>query len=256
MSAAWSAVVGRGLARLACAPGGGKAAPNAVYAGQSTGFVLDGLQISDCGSVHLEGTPMVTGGEVANCNIANSRGQAVWLEKIVRAVVHGNTITNASYHTIDADAFTSGALIMNNTVTYSREEAVCLEQGSSNVVVVDNDLGPGNARGVAVYNNAINSVTSGHVIARNRIFGSTSSGVAVGSTAPKSGAPDEGVLVAGNRMWDNAGQGIHSNGGQLGTVYAANDDADGASIYTLTGAGTAANLSFADPYDRVKAASV
>ena len=256
VSAPWSAVVGRGVARLVCAPGGGSSAPDPIYAGQSTGFVLDGLQISDCGRVHFEGTPFVNGGEVANCVISNSRGQAVWLEKISRAVVHGNTIFNASYHTIDADAFTSGALIMNNTVSYSREEAVFLEQGSSNVVVVDNDLGPGNSRGVGVFNNAIGALTSGHVIARNRIFGSLTSGVSVGSTAPRSGAPDSNVLVAGNKMWGNAGQGVHSNGGQLGTLYVANDDADGASIYTLTGAGTAANISFADPFDRVLAAKV
>ena len=256
VSAAWSAVIGRGVARLVCAPGGSATAPNPVYAGQSAGFILDGVEISDCGSVHLEGTPFVTGGEVANCRITNSRGQAVWLEKIARAVIHGNIISNASYHTIDADAFTSGALIMNNTVSYSREEAVFLEQASSGVVVVDNDLGPGNSRGIGVYNNAIGSSTSGHVIARNRIFGCTNSGVSVGSTAPRSGAPDENVLVAGNVMWDNAGQGIHSNGGQLGTIYVANDDADGASIYSLSGAGTAANLSFADPWDRVRAGSV
>ena len=256
VSAAWSAVVGRGVARLICSPGGGEVAPKSVYASQSAGFVLDGLQISDCGSVHLNGSPFVTGGEVANCNMSNSRGQSVWLEKIARAVIHGNTITNASYHTIDADAFTSGALIMNNTVSFSREEAVFLEQGSSNVVVVDNDIGPGNARGIGVYNNAIGAPTSGHVIARNRIFGCTNAGVSVGSTAPKSGAPDENVLVAGNSLWSNAGQGIHSNGGQLGTVYVANADADGVSLYSLNGAGTAANLSFADPFDRVKAAAI
>jgi hypothetical protein len=38
-------------------------------------------------------------------------------------------------------------------------------------------------------NNAIGSQTHGHVIARNRIFGNAR-GISVGSTAPKSGAPD------------------------------------------------------------------
>ena len=258
VSAAWAAVVGRGRALLACSASGGKAAPAAVYAGQSAGFVLDGVQVTDCSGVHMEGLPLVTGGEVANCLMRNTRQQAVWLEKISRAVVHGNTITNASYHTIDFDAFSSNGLAMNNTVSFSREEAVFIEQGATYITVVDNDLGPGNARGVAVYNNAIGSSTAGHVIARNRIWGSTSSGIAVGSTAPRSGAPDVNVLIAGNRMWGNGqpGQGIHSNGGQIGTLYVANDDADGASIYTLTGAGTAVNLSFADPSDRVAAASV
>ena len=62
------------------------------------------------------------------------------------------------------------------------------------------------------------------------------------------------VLVAGNALWDNGGQGLHTNGGQVGTLYVANEDADGASLYTLA-AGSAANISFADPQDRVKVAS-
>ncbi len=254
VGAPWSAVLGRGAARLACSPSGGAQAPYAIYAGQSPAFVADGLQISDCDSVHLEGTPFVTGGEVANCLITHSRGRAIWTEKIIRAVIHGNVVVNASSHTIDADAFTSNALIMNNTVSFSRQEAVFIEQGATSVTVVDNTLGPGNYVGVAVFNNAIGQTTTGHVIARNRIFGCTHAGVSVGSTAPKQGAPDMSVLVAGNELWDNSGQGIHTNGGQLGTIYAANVDSDGASLYTLQ-AGTAQNISFADPYDRVTVAS-
>lgn len=251
LSAPWSAVVGRGVAKLVCPPKGGSQAPDGVYAAQSPGFVLDGLSISDCNTgVHLEGKPYVTGGEVANCIMTNTRGRAIWTEKISRAVIHGNWI-NASYaHTIDFDAFSSNGIAYNNTVSYSRQEAVFIEQGATYITVVDNDLGPGNGNGVGVYNNAIGSVTSGHVIARNRIFGNTR-GVSVGSTAPRSGADDASVLVAGNTLWDNGGQGIHTNGGQTGTMYAGNSDGDGASLYTLA-AGTSSNISFADPSDRVK----
>ena len=254
VGAPWSAVLGRGTARLACSPTGGALAPYAIYAGQSPAFVVDGLQISDCDCVHLEGTPYVTGGEVANCLITHSRGRAIWTEKIMRAVIHGNVVVNASAHTIDADAFTSNALIMNNTVSLSRQEAVFIEQGATSITVVDNTLGPGNFVGVAVYNNAIGQTTTGHVIARNRIFGCTHAGVSVGSTAPREGAPDMSVLVAGNELWDNSGQGIHTNGGQLGTIYVSNADSDGVSLNTLK-AGTAQNISFADPCDRVTVAS-
>jgi len=251
--APWSAVLGRGGARLACAPSGGASAPYALHAAQSPGFVLDGVAISDCDSVHLEGVPFVTGGEVANCVITNSRGRAIWTEKISRAVIHGNTVTNASAHTIDFDAFSSNSVAYNNTVSQSRQEAVFIEQGATYITVVDNDLGPGNANGVGVYNNAIGAETAGHVIVRNRVFGN-SRGVSVGSTAPHAGALAASVLVAGNALWDNGGQGLHTNGGQVGTMYVANDDADGASLYTLA-AGSAANISFADPQDRVKVAN-
>ncbi len=251
--APWSAVLGRGVARLACMPSGGASAPYALHAAQSPGFVLDGLAISDCDAVHLEGVPYVTGGEVANCAITNARGRAIWTEKISRAVIHGNTVVNASAHTIDFDAFSSNSVAYNNTVSLSRQEAVFIEQGATNIIVVDNDLGPGNGNGVGVYNNAIGAETAGHVIVRNRVFGN-SRGVSVGSTAPHAGAVAASVLVAGNALWDNGGQGLHTNGGQVGTLYVANEDADGASLYTLA-AGSAANISFADPQDRVKVAS-
>jgi len=135
-------------------------------------------------------------------------------------------------------------------VSGSRQEAVFIEQGASYITVIDNDLGPNNGCGVAVYNNAIKAPTHGHVIARNRIFGNTR-GISVGSTAPRSGAPDADVLVAGNALWGNGGQGIHTNGGQVATVYAANADADGVSLFTLA-LGSARNVSFSDPLDRVR----
>ena len=244
---------GPARASVSCAAGGPM--PAAVYAGQSANFVLDGLAITNCGldgggAVHIEGLPVVLGGEVANCEIKNASTRAIWTEKVNRVAIHGNVITDAYAHTIDFDAFSASSIAYNNTVSGSRQEAVFIEQGASYITVGDNDLGPGNGCGVAVYNNAINSPTHGHVIARNRVFGNAR-GISVGSTATRSGAPDEDVLVAGNILWDNGGQGIHTNGAQVDTIYAANADADGMSAFTTTMA-TGRNISFSDPLDRAR----
>jgi hypothetical protein len=243
-------------ASIVCPYGGPM--PAAVYAGQSASFVLDGISILNCGidgggSVHIEGLPMVSGGEIANCNITNSSSRAVWTEKCSRVVIHGNIVSNANTHTLDFDAFSSNSIAYNNTVSGSRQEAVFIEQGASYITVVDNDLGPSNGCGVAVYNNAINALTTGHVIARNRIFGNTR-GVSVGSTAPRTGALSANVLVAGNSLWNNDGQGIHTNGGQMDSIYVGNDDSDGMSAFTTT-MGSAKNISFSDPIDRAKVGS-
>jgi len=119
-------------ASVACPAGGPM--PAAVYAGQSANFVLDGLSISNCGlagggAVHIEGLPMVAGGEVANCNIVNASARAVWTEKCSRVTVHGNVVAGAHSHTIDFDAFSSNSCAFNNTVSGSRQEAVFIEQG-------------------------------------------------------------------------------------------------------------------------------
>ncbi len=159
-------------------------------------------------------------------------------------------MTGAYTHTIDFDAFSSNSIAYNNTVSGSRQEAVFIEQAASYITVVDNDLGPGNACGVAVYNNAIDTATHGHVIARNRIFGNAR-GTSVGSTAPgHGGAAAADVFVVGNTLYNNS-EGIHSNGGQVGTIYVANGDADGMSAFT-TEVGTARNVSASDPLDRVR----
>ena len=87
-----SAVVapgGAARARVVCPAGGPQ--PAAVYAGQSANFVLDGLAVANCGlaggaAVHIEGLPMVLGGEVANCVITNASSRAIWTEKCSRVV--------------------------------------------------------------------------------------------------------------------------------------------------------------------------
>jgi hypothetical protein len=242
---------GAARASVVCPLGGPQ--PTVVYAGQSPNFILDGLAVTNCGTdgggaVHIEGLPMVIGGEVANCVINNS-SRAIWTEKVQRVAVHGNTIAHTYQHTVDFDAFSSNSIAYNNTVSFSRQEAVFIEQGASFITVVDNDLGPSNGCGVAVYDNAIGALTHGHVIARNRIF-NNSRGISVGSTSPRSGAPSADVFVTGN-MLDGNGEGIHSNGGQIDTIYVANADADGMSAYTTT-MGTAKNISFSDPLDRAR----
>jgi hypothetical protein len=253
--APYSAVVAPGGPRTAAilCPAGGPS-PIAVLAASSDGFVLDGVRIVGCGAagaaVHVRGAPFITGAEVANCEILDSPARAVWTEACARIAVHGNTVNNTAVHSIDMDAYSSFVTVYNNTVAFSAQEAVFIEQGASNVVVVDNDLGPGNTNGVAVYNNAFKVVTSGHVIVRNRIFGCTRDGISTGSGPHHSSAEATGIVVAGNTLWDNNGTGIRSNGDQTGTAYYGNDDADGVSAGAL-GYARATNISFADPSDRV-----
>ncbi len=97
------------------------------------------------------------------------------------------------------------------------------------------------------------NVTSGpHVIAGNVIFGNLFGGVSVGSTAPRAGTPDVGVHVMGNKLYGNgpAGkrEGYHTNGAQVGTIYASNDNADGVSLFSQQFPGL--NISITDPLDR------
>jgi len=60
-------------------------------------------------------------------------------------------------------------------------------------------------------------------------------------------------MVVGNVLYDNAGQGVHWNGGQIGTVYSGNADTDGMSLFTVSGA-YFGNISAFDPLDRVHVA--
>ena len=254
--AAWSSVVSPGgpeFASIVCPQGG--PAPVAVVSAQSSGFIVDGLTVNGCGApgaaIWLHGKPFATGGEVANCRISNAPSRSIWTETIRSVAIHGNTINNSAMHTIDFDAFSASSVCYNNSVSFSGEEAVFIEQSASNIVVVDNDLGPGNSRGVAIYNNAMSSPTVGHVIARNRIFGCSAFAIGVGSGPGRTHADTQAVLVFGNTLYNNNGTGIHTNGPQEGTVYIGNDDSDGLSLYTLA-AGTYKNISIADPLDRVR----
>jgi len=256
--AAFSAVVAPGgpaSARISCPPTG--PSPCGVLSQSSDGFVLDGLSIRGCGggcgsAVHVRGSPYATGGEVAGCVIADSPARAVWTEACSGILVHGNTINNTGAHTIDMDAYSSNVVVFNNSVAYSAEEAVFIEQGAQNVVVVDNDLGPGNKDGVGVYNNAFPKPTSNHVIARNRIWGSTACGISTGSGPHHALAETVGVIVAGNQLWDNNGTGLRTNGNQMGSLFVANADADGVAPWTVAGSVGAKNVSFTDPQDRVR----
>lgn len=200
--------------------------------------------------MHLQGQPFVTGGEVANC-VVRGGSRAIWTETISGPLIHGNLVYNNSKHAIDFDAFSTHGVAWNNSAWNNAQEAVFIEQAASYITVSGNVLGPANGDGVAVYNNAIGTATQGHVIVGNTIFGSLSSGISVGSTAPRQGAQDVGVTVVGNTLYDNAGQGIHANGGQTGTIYAGNADSNGFSHFA-TSATYNSNVTAFDPLDRVR----
>jgi hypothetical protein len=210
--------------RLVCPPGG--PSPAGILAAQSANFVVDGVTVDGCGNddcasgIHIRGVPYVTGGAVLNSVVTGSC-RAIWTETATRVVIHGNAVFNNSMHAIDLDAFSSDSVVSSNSASWNDQEGVFIEQGATNIVVANNTLGPGNAVGIAVYNNDINSTTSGHVIVANRIIGNLFAGISVGSTVPHSGAPDAGVAIVGNVIAGNGAaqpQGVRSNGGQAGTV--------------------------------------
>jgi hypothetical protein len=97
-------------------------------------------------------------------------------------------------------------------------------------------------------------VTTGpHYILANTIFGNLNAGIAVGSTAPRAGQPDVGLIVAGNKLYGNGAtrrQGYHTNGAQVGVRWAANDNADGISAFTQSATFRAENITILDPLNR------
>ena len=251
---------GPAAARIVCADAA--VSPAAVAATDSSQVIVDGLFIFGCGgteggAVHLQGrpgswSPTAMGGQVSNNNITNS-SRAIWTETISNVMVVNNQIYNNHGHAIDFDAFSTSCVCTGNTVAgNAAREGVFVEQGAKNIVVVNNVIGPGNGNGIGVYNNNMNLTCGPHVIAGNRIFDNINAGIAVGSTAPRSGAPDVGVVVVGNILHGNGAvkaQGYHTNGAQIGTVYVANANADGISLFTQRMAG-AANISIFDPMNR------
>ena len=251
---------GPAAARIVCTDA--TVTPAAVWAVNSAQVLVDGLFIFGCGgtgggSVHLQGRPgawgpTVTGGQISNNNITNA-SRAIWTETIAHVFVLNNRIYDNNGHAIDFDAFSTDSVCSGNTVTgNAAREGVFIEQGAVGIVVTANTLGPGNGNGVAVFNNAMNVTCGPHVIAGNTIVGNLNAGVSVGSTAPRHGAPDVGIVVAGNLISGNGAdkpQGVHTNGMQLGTVYAGNANADGISLFTQR-AGGQANISIFDPMNR------
>ena len=244
-------------ARFVC--NNASAAPAAVKSTESEHIVIDGLSVVGCGKtegggLHVQGTPRVwgpthVGGTIANCNVSfSSRG--IWLEQMIRMSIVNNTLYMNHDHTLDFDAFTTDCVASGNHISDSREEAIFIEQGSSGHIIAGNVLGPNNSAGVAIYNNDMNITCGPHVIVANEIFGNRE-GVGVGSTAPRSGTADNGNRIIGNHIHDNGvgdkPQGVHTNGAQVGTEYAANDNADGVSAFTQKF--FQPNISFVDPLD-------
>ena len=236
------------------------AAPAAVRSTESEHIVVDGLTIVGCGrteggGIHVQGTPGVwgpthTGGTIQNNEVSFS-GRGVWLEQMTRVAIVNNTLFMNWMHTLDFDAFTETSVASGNRIFDSREEAVFIEQGAKGHVVAGNILGPNNSAGVAVFNNDMNVTCGPHVIVANEIFGNRE-GIGAGSTAPRTGTPDVQLTIVGNFVYGNGvgnkTQGVHTNGEQSGTIYAANVNADGVSKFTQTF--NQANISFVDPLDR------
>jgi hypothetical protein len=246
---------GPSTAELSCPAGG----PAGVLALQSPSFLLDGLAISGCGSaeggaVHIKGEPYTSGAEVSNCLITWSGQRAIWTETVSRVLIFGNTVSQTYSHSIDFDAFSSDSVAFNNTVLNSRQEGIFIEQGASYITVSSNTLGPNNSVGVAVYNNDIKALCGPHLIVGNTISGNRDRGISVGSTSPKSGAPDSQVTILGNTLSSNGGavpEDLHTNGGQIGTVYAGNSAPGGVAPFTISSKFSNSNISMFDPLDRV-----
>lgn len=221
--------------------------PGVVWGVDAPKIYVDGLRIFGCGrthggSVHIQGTPgfwgwTVAGAVVTNCDISNAT-RAIWTESVSSVSVHNNTLYNCSSHTLDFDAFSHYSTATSNTIFGNAgREGVFIEQAAVGITVAGNTIGPGNGNGVAVFNNDMNITTGPHVIAGNDIFGNLNAGIALGSTAPRSGLPNVGVMVQGNRLWGNGekrAQGLHINGAQIGTWWACNDNMDGVSAFTLS----------------------
>lgn len=162
-SSALSGVVSPGADALFRCPDAA-VSPAAVWAVGSPRVTIDGLNVFGCGhghgaAVHVQGTPgswapTHEGATIANCNITNS-SRAVWLETVRGVSVHGNAITACSSHALDFDAFTYYSVATQNTISYNAErEGVFIEQGAVGITVANNVIGPGNGRGVAVFNSA------------------------------------------------------------------------------------------------------
>jgi hypothetical protein len=237
--------------------------PAAIWAVGSDNFFVDGLSIFGCGrtgggAIHLQGAPMAwgptaSGATISGCSISNS-SRAIWLETISGVTVDGNEIFNCSGHALDFDAFTHQSAATNNNIHHNAgREGIFIEQGACSIVVSGNTLGPGNGNGVAVFNNDMNLTTGPHFIVSNRIFDNLNAGIAVGSTAPRAGQPDVGLIIAGNQLSGNGvqrRQGFHTNGAQVGVRWAANANADGVSAFTQSATFKAANITILDPLDR------
>lgn len=206
-----------------------------VLALQSAFFTLSGLRLEDCGgrntstcssAVHIKGAPFVSGAQVFNNRILGGC-RAIWMQTCSRVFIHSNVIINASKHTIDFDSYAKDSVVWNNSVSFSAQEAVFLEQGASAIVVVGNVLGPGNWVGLAVFNFDFPLATQNHFVVGNLIFGSLRYGIAVGSFLPTNASQKTASVNIWSNTLRNNSVGIHANGGQTSTLYFSNDDTQG-----------------------------
>ena len=251
---------GPSSARFTCS--NATASPAAVRVTESENVIVDGISVTGCGrteggGIHFQGTPKTyaathTGGQILN-NVVSFSDRGIWIEQMIRLAIVNNSLFLNWQHTLDFDAFSSDCVASGNNIHDNRQEAVFIEQSAVGHTIAANTLGPNNSAGVAVYNNDMNTTCGPHVIVANEIFGNNE-GVSVGSTAPRTGTPDTHITVVGNRIRgngvNNKTQGVHTNGAQLATFYAANENPDGVSLFTQK-LGMQVNISFVDPLDRV-----
>lgn len=230
-----------GGARVSC---GGLPVRGVLIAGGS-GVVLDGVTVAQCGgwsatctgAVHFVGAPFGSGGTVARCVIVDSC-RAVWVQTFSRLLIRDNVISNCSKFCIDFDSYASSSVAVGNTVSGAGQNAVFLEQGCVNIVIVNNVL-TDSYIGVAVYNYQFPVVTSNLFVVTNTIARCTYA-VAVGSTGGNvnwTGA--SAVSFFGNTLAASNRAGAYANGPQKSTTFSDNDDPAGFSASVLALAGSA-----------------
>ena len=229
-----------------------------VWALQSPNFLIDGVNISDCGgkntstctaAVQFSGAPYVTGGTIIRSHIQNSC-RAVWVLVAQRVVVISNSMYNNSKHTVDYDAFTSAGVVYNNTIQASRQEGVFIEQGAQNIVVVGNTL-VANNQGVAIFNYNFANATKGHVILANTII-NNKNGMSIGSSTS---AGTDGVYFINNYLSQNT-ENFHVSGPNSNTWLIENYDSNIGSLASISPAiSKGAQFALFDPLDRISVSS-
>jgi uncharacterized secreted repeat protein (TIGR03808 family) len=188
-------------------------------------IMLDGSGIplpSRRGLVHCLGGRDI---RIANCEIAGSGGNGIWVENI-SGDISGNTITGtATTAIVSFDA--QGLLVTRNTIIGTNDNGIEILRtaiGDDGTQVLDNRIedikaGPG---GSGQYGNAINAFRAGNVIVRgNRIRNCDYSAVRGNSAS--------NIQISGNSVSDVREVALYSEFAFEGAVI-ANNTVDGAAL--------------------------
>jgi uncharacterized secreted repeat protein (TIGR03808 family) len=190
-----------------------------------TGITLDGggVKLPDRrGLVHCLGGRDI---RIADCEIANSGGNGIWLEN-VSGDISGNIFTNIAVTGITSfDA--QGLMVARNTILGTNDNGIEILRtaiGDDGTLVLDNRIedikaGPG---GSGQYGNAINAFRAGNVIVRgNRIKNCDYSAVRGNSAS--------NIQITGNSVSDVREVALYSEFSFEGAVI-ANNTVDGAAV--------------------------